>query len=57
MIEGENKAETIELTAKTLGISKVDAAFIYAIEHGEITGDVVTVDEDGNEVKPVDQTA
>ena len=41
MIEGKDREETIRLTSETLGISILDATFIYAIEHGEIpeTGD------------------
>lgn len=51
MIEGKDKEETIRLTAQGLGISKLQAAFIWAIEHGETTGDVIVVDKDGNEIK------
>ncbi len=52
MIEGKTKEETIMLTAEAYGISLVDAAFIYAQEHGEIDGDEVIVDEHGNEIPP-----
>ena len=45
MIEGKSKAETIVLTAEFLGISLLQAAFIWAIEHDEIQGDVIIVQE------------
>ena len=50
MIKGKTDAETIKLTARALGISEQQAAVIVAIETGESTGDVVYVDDDGNEV-------
>jgi hypothetical protein len=42
MIEGKDREETIRLTAEALGVSIREAAFMYAVEHGEIppTGDV-----------------
>ena len=43
MIEGKDREETIRLTAAHRGISEDEAEFIYAIEHGEITGDVIDV--------------
>lgn len=45
MIEGKDKAETIRLTAEFWGISLLEAEFIWAIEHGEIEGDVIKVDQ------------
>jgi hypothetical protein len=51
MIEGATREETIELTAAALGIGLVEAEFIVAMELGEIDGDVVIVDEDGNEIR------
>lgn len=51
MVEGKNRKETIKLTAEALGISRVDAEFIVAIELGEIDGDDVLVDQDGNEIR------
>ncbi len=51
MIEGKTKEETIELTARWLGISRFEAEYIWAIEHGETKGDVIIVDAKG---KPVD---
>jgi len=49
MIEGKDKEETIRLTAEFLGISELRAAFLWAIEHDEIEGDVIVVG--GNENK------
>ena len=54
MIEGKDKEETIRLTAEGLGISRLEAEFIWAIEHGETAGDLVVVDDDGNEAKPAE---
>lgn len=34
------------------GMTEVEAEFIYAIETGEVEGDIVVVDEDGNETTP-----
>jgi hypothetical protein len=48
MIEGKTKEETIRLTAQFLGISQIEAAFIWGQEHGEIKGDVIVVKEDKN---------
>jgi len=52
MIKGKTKEETIRLTAEFLGISLIEAAFIWAQEHGEITGDVIVVGADGKPIKP-----
>jgi hypothetical protein len=49
VIEGKDREETIRLTAMAYGISLADAEFIYAIEKGEIRGDIVIVDDDGTE--------
>lgn len=46
MIEGKDKEETIRLTAEGLGISELEAAFIWAIEHGETDGDVIIIDDE-----------
>lgn len=48
MIEGEDREETIRLTAEALRIPLAQAEFMYAIEHGEIppTGDVRVDDDD-----------
>jgi|GEM_PF-6908570 hypothetical protein len=54
MVEGSTKEETIRLTAEAYGIPEIEAAFIYAQEHGEIDSDEVMVDADGNEIKPPD---
>ncbi|MGD9617159.1 MAG: hypothetical protein AB7W06_17425 [Alphaproteobacteria bacterium] len=51
MIEGKDRAESIRLTAEHLGMSLVDAAFIAAIEAGEIDGDSIAIDEETG--KPV----
>ena len=45
MIEGKTREETIRLTAAFLGISLVEAAFIWGQEHGTIKGDVIVVEE------------
>lgn len=44
MIEGKTREETIRLTAAFLGISLVEAAFIWGQEHGTIKGDVIVVE-------------
>lgn len=54
MIEGTTREETIKLTAEAYGISEVDAAFIYAQEHGEIDSDEIELDADGNVIPPPD---
>ena len=36
---------------KLIGLTDVDQAFIRAMEAGEITGDCIEVDENGNEVR------
>ena len=48
MIEGKTREETILLTAAFLGISLVEAAFIWGQEHGTIKGDVIVVEEKRN---------
>jgi hypothetical protein len=48
MIEGKDREETIKLTAKFWGISEVEAAFIWGLEHGTIKGDVIVVKEQSN---------
>ena len=45
MIDGKTREETIRLTAAFLGISLVEAAFIWGQEHGTIKGDVIVVEE------------
>ena len=51
MIESKTKEETIRLTAKFLGITEVEAAFIWGQEHGQIKGDVIVV-EDKSDARP-----
>jgi len=51
MIEGKTREETIRLTAKAYGISEVEAAFIWGLEHGTINGDVIVVDADSKPIK------
>jgi hypothetical protein len=51
MIVGRDRQETIKLTAAALGIGLAEAEEIVAIELGEIDGDCVAVDDDGNEVR------
>jgi hypothetical protein len=48
MIEGKTREETIRLTAKAYGISEIEAAFIWGLEHGTIKGDVIVVKENSN---------
>lgn len=57
MIEGKTREETIRLTAKFLGISEIEAAFIWGQEHGTIKGDVIVVDDDDMPVKPKPKSA
>ena len=45
MIEGKDREETIRLTAEGLGISPLEAEFIWAIEHDETQGDVIVEDD------------
>jgi hypothetical protein len=45
MIEGKTREETIQLTARFLGITEVEATFIWELEHGTIKGDVIVVKE------------
>jgi hypothetical protein len=54
MVEGKTRKETVRLTAEALGVSIAQAGFIVAQELGEIEGDVITVDEAGNEVRTPD---
>ncbi|MBL8186578.1 MAG: hypothetical protein JNK38_01150 [Acidobacteria bacterium] len=39
MIEGKTEQETVELTARVLGVSEAQARIIIAIETGQIEGD------------------
>ena len=55
MIEGKTREETIRLTAAFLGISLVEAAFIWGQEHGTIKGDVIVVEEKSDVRRDVDQ--
>ena len=57
MIEGKTKEETISLTAKFLGISEMEAAFIWGQEHGNVESDVIIVGADGKPIKPPKQNA
>lgn len=43
MIKGKYKQETIKLTADFLGISQIEAEFIYMIEMGLSDGNVIVV--------------
>jgi hypothetical protein len=52
MVEGKTREETVRFTAEALGISLAEAGFIVAQELGEIEGDVITVDDDGNPGAP-----
>lgn len=51
MVEGRTRDETIRLTAAALGIKLAEAEAIVAIELGETDGDVVEVDDEGNEIR------
>jgi len=37
------------------GMTEAEAQFIYAIETGETEGDVVVIDENGNETTPLSE--
>lgn len=48
--EGWTDDQTVKFMVDNLGYEEQEARFILAIEKGEIDGDVVEVDEDGNEI-------
>jgi hypothetical protein len=52
VIEGKDREETIRLTAEATGMSLAEAEEMIAIELGESYGDVIALDEDGNEIVP-----
>lgn len=54
MIEGETREETIRLTAEALGINEAEAEFIVAQNLGEIDGDVIPLDDEGNVIREAD---
>lgn len=45
-----SREEQIEVRMQVLGISRIEAEFITAIELGEISGDVIAIDAQGNEM-------
>ena len=45
-----SREEQIVLRMQVLGVSRTEAEFITAIELGEISGDVIAIDADGNEM-------
>lgn len=47
MIDGLDDEELVQAMCQILGVCEQEARFIIAIERGEITGDVVEVDEHG----------
>ena len=49
---GVPEDEIVRRVMEAFGISEVEARFMVGIVTGEITGDVIEVDEDGNEVRP-----
>jgi hypothetical protein len=53
VIVGENRADSVRLTAQALGLENdlVTAAFIVAQELGEIDGDVVVLDAQGRVIR------
>jgi hypothetical protein len=51
MIEGRDDDETARLTAEALRVTEDEARMIIAIERGEIDGDLIVIDEDGNPIR------
>lgn len=45
------REDVIKIIMRVTGKSQDDAEFLYAIEMGEIDGDLLEVDEQGNPVK------
>lgn len=41
------KEEEIEMLMAGSGFSRAEAEEVYAIEHGEIPGDLIPIDDDG----------
>lgn len=50
--EGLTEEMIIPIIQKVTGVDAVTAGFIYAIETGEIGGDVVEIGKDGKETYP-----
>lgn len=44
--------EIIDIAVSQLGMSPLEASMMLAIERGEIYGDLVAIDKNGNEVDP-----
>ena len=44
--------EAVHEIMERVGCSRVRAEFIAAIERGEIDGDCIELDDNGNEIKP-----
>ena len=44
--------EIVRQVMAAFGIPEIEARFMVGIVTGDITGDVIEVDEDGNEVRP-----
>lgn len=45
-------AERVRAYMEFFHISEIQAEFMIAIEDGEIYGDIISLDKDGNEIKP-----
>jgi hypothetical protein len=52
MIEGKDREETIRLNAEAIGCTLAEAEEIISIELGETHGDMIALDDDGNEIVP-----
>lgn len=50
--DGVPEDEIVRRVMEAFGISEVEARFMVGIVTGEITGDVIEVDENGHEVRP-----
>jgi hypothetical protein len=49
---GVPEEEIVQRVMDAFGIGEVEARFMVGIVTGEISGDVIEVDDDGNEVRP-----
>lgn len=57
MIEADTIEEAIELTVQIMGWDRQYVESIAAIEQGEVAGDIVLVDEDGQPLPVEEQRA
>lgn len=49
--DGLSRDDIIKIIMETTGNDLTTAEFIYALEVGEIQGDTITVDKNGNEIE------